>query len=438
MLIYILIIGPVNYWILKRKNRRELAWVTIPVLVFIFTGMAYLTGFQLKGNDTIINQMSVATGDVGGSDVRVNTLLGLYSPRRRSYNVVLPIESMARPISDSFSGDGSSAEAITRSSDVILTDVRVDVSGVETFIAESIQSALPIKGSASLGVNNGDIELTATVRNDSDQTLEDVTLLIGSFATKIGDMAPGEELSTTEIVGTVGSSGSVSFGPTGYGSPLMQNAEAILGTSNYYDDREAYPRWQLLQALEDEYLASGTPSANSRLLLTAWTDEQLLETAVQDENFNTASTTFYLLDMPLDDNLDGSQLVVPKNLLNWTILGSNNFYSEMIQDFYMPENSWMEVEFTPWPELAAMTVAEAAIELTTYSTQTLPLPSIRLWDWQMEEWVDVDDVVWGETAVIDPQRYLTSDNTIRLRLQNKNNTGLDIQEFYPIFTGELE
>ena len=438
LLIYILIIGPVNYWILKRKNRRELAWVTIPVLVLIFTGMAYLTGFQLKGNDTILNQMSVATGEVGGEDVRVNTLLGLYSPRRRSYNVVLPIESMARPISDSFSGGGSSAEAITRSSDVVLTDVRVDVSGVETFVAESIQSALPIKGSASLGVNNGDIELTATVRNDSDQALQNVTLLIGSFATKMGDMAPGEERSTTQVVGTVGSSGSITFASPGYGSPLMQNAETILGTSNYYDDREAYPRWQLLQALEDEYLAGGSTSTNGQLLLTAWTTEQLLETAVQDATFNTASTTLYLLNMPLDDNLDGGQLVVPQNLLNWTILGSNNMYSDIIQDFYMPENSWMEVEFTPWPELANMTVEEAAIQLITYSPQSLPLPSIRLWDWQMEAWVDVDDVVWGETAVTDPQRFLTSDNTMRFRLQNKNNTGLDIQEFYPIFTGELK
>ncbi len=94
-------------------------------------------------------------------------------------------------------------ETISRSSELILPDVRVDVSGVETFVAESIQSALPITGRASLGVKDGDIELTATVRNDSDQTLQHVTLLIGSFAAEIGDMAPGEEKSITEVVGTV-------------------------------------------------------------------------------------------------------------------------------------------------------------------------------------------------------------------------------------------
>jgi hypothetical protein len=438
LLIYILVIGPLNYIILKRKNRRELAWVTIPALVILFSGVAYLTGFQLKGNDTIINQMSVAVGEVESEDVRVNTLFGLYSPRRRSYNVVLPAESMARPITENFSGSGSSIETITRSSEVILPDVRVDVSDVETFVAESVQPALPITGKAVLEVNNGNIELMATVRNDSDQLLENVTLLISSYAVKLGDMTPGQEVSTTEIVGTVGNSGLLAFNPSGYGSPLMQNASTILGTSNYYNDREAYPRYQLLQALEDEYLAGGTTSANNRLILTFWTDETQLETAVQNQTHDTYSTSLYLLELPLQDDLSGNQLIVPLDLLSWTILGSNNMYSEMVRDFFMPESSWMEVEFTPWAQLDGMTVQDASIQLSTQSGQTsLPIPDIRLWDWQMEEWVDLDDVQWGVTAVPEPQRFLNEDNTMRLRLQNRSQTGLDIREFYPLFTGEL-
>ncbi|MBE2219981.1 MAG: hypothetical protein IAF02_00485 [Anaerolineae bacterium] len=438
LLIYILVIGPLNYVILKRKNRRELAWVTIPILVIFFSGAAYLTGFQLKGNDTIINQMSVAVGEVGSEDVRVNTLLGLYSPRRRSYNMVLPAASMARPITENFDGRGSSVEAVTRGSEVVLTDVRVDVSGVETFVAESVQPMLPITGKGTLQVNNGNIELTASVRNDSDQALEDVTLLISAYAVALGDMAPGQAVSTTEIVGTVDNSGALSFNPSGYGSPLMQNASTILGTSNYYDDREAYPRYMLLQALEDEYLAGSSLTANNTLMLTFWTDEVLLETAVQNQTHNTASTTLYLLELPLQDDLNGTMLAVPLDLLNWTILGSNNMYSESVRDFYMPESSWVEVEFTPWTQFANMAVTDVAVQLASQSGQTsAPVPAVRLWDWQTGEWVDLDDVVWGETAVPDPQRFLTKDNTIRLRLQNKSQTGLDIHEFYPLLTGEL-
>ena len=439
LLIYILVIGPLNYWILKRKNRRELAWITIPMIVLFFSGLAYLTGFQLKGNDTIINQMSVAVGEAGSDDVRVNTLLGLYSPRRRSYDVVLPENSMARPLLENF-GNSSAIDTITRGSEVILPDVRVDVSDVETVAAESIQSALPLTTKATLGVSEGNIEpLNATVRNDSEQQLENVVLLIGTYAVKLGDMAPGAELSTAEIVGTVDDSGLITINPAGYGSPLMRNATTILGKNNYYDDPIAYPRYQLLQALEDEYIAGNTTSSGNGLMLTAWTDEAQLETAVRDQEFSTHATTLYLLEVPLQDDLSGNKLVVPLNLLNWSILGNSNMYSESVTDFYMPESSWMEVEFTPWPELADMNIEEIDIHLENQSGLTGSVsPSVRMWDWEAEAWVDLNGATWGETAVSDPQRYLTADNIMRLRLQNKHQTGLDIRQFFPIFTGELE
>ena len=438
LLIYILIIGPLNYVILKRKNRLVLAWMTIPLLSILFSGMAYLTGFQLKGNDTILNQISVATGAVDSDDVRVSTLLGLYSPRRRSYNVILPIDSMARPLTEEYSSNGTSMEAITRSNDVVLTDVRVDVSGVETFVAESIQSALPIQAEASLKIKDGDIEMTVTVRNDSQVSLADVTVIASSYAVALGDIAPGVEVSKAEVVGAVGASGVVSFRSTGYGSPLMANADTILGTSDYYNDRDAYPRWQLLQALEDEYLAGGSTVPSNQVTLLAWSDAVQLETAVENQDPNTYSTTLYLLEMNVQEDLGSGRLTVPLDLLNWTVLGSNNMYSEMIQDFYMPEASWMEVEFSPWQELAGMTVAETAVFLSNQSgDSSYPVPTVRLWDWAADEWVDLDDAVWGETAVPDPQRFLTDNNTIRLRLQNKSITPLDVHEFYPLFTGEL-
>ncbi|MCA9872246.1 MAG: hypothetical protein KC441_01270, partial [Anaerolineales bacterium] len=141
LLVYVVVIGPVNYIILKRRNRRELAWVTIPLLVLAFSAIAYLTGFQLKGNETIINEMSVALGSVESSQMRVQSLLGLYSPRRQTYSLNLPATTAARPLLNGYS-DSPNVGAITRGSDLTLTDVRVDVSDVAPFLADSVQPAL--------------------------------------------------------------------------------------------------------------------------------------------------------------------------------------------------------------------------------------------------------------------------------------------------------
>jgi hypothetical protein len=273
LLVYVILIGPVNYAILKKRNRRELAWLTIPALVLVFTALAYLTGFQIKGNNTIINEMSVAYGAVNSEQMRVQSLLGLYSPNRRAYDLVLPAETMGRPLTGSFGG-GSYSGPISRGSEVTLHDVRVDVGSVQSFVVDSLRPAPALVGGAILRLNDGNIELVTTLRNESDVILQNATLLLGTTAVSLGDLQPGQSINEVTRLGRAGTLGTTTpFGPSyGYGSPLLANAEIILGTSDYYNDRNAYPRWQLLQALEEEFYGGGR-QANPEIILAAWSDE---------------------------------------------------------------------------------------------------------------------------------------------------------------------
>ena len=49
--IYIVLAGPVMYIVLKKKDRRELGWITIPVLSVVFLGVV----FVLAGRSTYHN-----------------------------------------------------------------------------------------------------------------------------------------------------------------------------------------------------------------------------------------------------------------------------------------------------------------------------------------------------------------------------------------------
>jgi hypothetical protein len=141
----------------------------------------------------------------------------------------------------------------------------------------------------------------------------------------------------------------------------------------------------------------------------------------------------------LQNDLQSGSLTLPLSLLNWTILGNMDLYTDTMRDLYMTPGSWVEVEFTPWPELQRLAVDDLALQLLPVNGQTAqPVPTVRLWDWQTEAWVDMVDGGWGETAVSDPQRFLTTDNVIRLRLQNNSSAYTEVQEFYPLLTGELE
>lgn len=434
LLVYVTLIGPVNYVILRRRNRRELAWFTIPALVLVFTVLAYITGFQIKGNNTIINEMSVAYGMVNSEQMRVQSLLGLYSPNRRAYDLVLPAETMARPLTGNFGGGGSYGGPISRGSEVTLRNVRVDVGGVQPFVADSLRPAPVLTGEATLQLNNGDIELVTTLRNDSDLTLENATLLIGTTAVSLGDLRPGQTINEVTRLGRAGTLGTaVPFGPS-YGSPLLANADKILGTTNYYGDRNAFPRWQLLQALEGEFYG-GSGRAIHNALLVAWSGESQIAVSLANGAADRLHTTLYLLQIPIEQELEAGLVSVPRTLLDWEIAANSGVYPQSLENFYLPPSSWLEVNFRPWSDFQALQVTDLALYLQ--EDRGLAPPVASLWDWTKEEWVRVEDVVWGETAVANPTPFIGPDNSVKTRLENIRFEGVEVTEFYPILSGMM-
>jgi len=451
---YVIVIGPVNYWILKRRHRSELAWATIPVLVVAFSSIAYFTGFRLKGNDTILNQMSVNFARVGSERMRVQTLLGLYSPRRGSYDLIFPADAMARPFERDFGGmsGAGNIDAVSRSQALTIHGVRVDVSGTETFVANGYRPALPVSGEATLNLNGNDVSLDVIVNNDSQFVLQNAALLIGSDLISLGDLAPGESRRESQIIHGLASTagaipapgpGPVMVGAPGYASPLSYHAATLLGTSDYYNDREAFPRWQLLQAFEQDYYSSrggaGPVLPTDVATLIAWTDQATLDIEIGSGEFAEFASALYFLEFPLTQQIvSGRDVTVPLPLLNWSVLDESGTYQASIQNLYL-QGGYVEFEYQPWPEFQEMHVTQLAIAMVSQEpSMSMPLPLTRLWNWQQEAWQDVADMDWGVTPISRPARYIGPGNAVRIRLQSPGNYGSQIQEVYPVLRGDLQ
>ena len=87
LLLYILLIGPVNYLVLRRLDRREWAWLTMPALSLLFAGAAYAMGVGIRGTDVIVNQVGIVRGSAG-TDRGVGAFyVGVFSPTRQTYDV---------------------------------------------------------------------------------------------------------------------------------------------------------------------------------------------------------------------------------------------------------------------------------------------------------------------------------------------------------------
>jgi hypothetical protein len=90
ILVYILIVGPLDYFFLKKVVKRlELTWITFPTVVITISVIAYFTAYWLKGNDQRINKVDLLDIDLETQRVYGNTWFTIFSPRIQHYTVGL-------------------------------------------------------------------------------------------------------------------------------------------------------------------------------------------------------------------------------------------------------------------------------------------------------------------------------------------------------------
>ncbi len=90
ILVYIIVIGPVDFLLLKNVLRRmQLTWVTFPLAVCGFIGLAVVLQSQLKNDSVIINQVDLIDVDASSGLSRGTTWAHLYSPVTETYDLTL-------------------------------------------------------------------------------------------------------------------------------------------------------------------------------------------------------------------------------------------------------------------------------------------------------------------------------------------------------------
>ena len=86
--LYVFFLVPVNYAVLRVIDRRELAWVTIPLIVIGFSVWAYSAALSIRGRAILTRQIDIVQTTVGSNSARTDSMLWLFSPRRTSYDLV--------------------------------------------------------------------------------------------------------------------------------------------------------------------------------------------------------------------------------------------------------------------------------------------------------------------------------------------------------------
>jgi hypothetical protein len=313
---YIILVGPVNYLVLRRLDRREWAWVTVPALIVVFTVGSFGIGGLLRGSDVIVHEVGIVRGAPGTTDATIQSYLGIFSPSRSTYQVHIPGDALLSPPmnGDVFGTGASTALDVLQGDPSRVRDLDVGFGSIRTIRADASATAPDVIASLSLVEGH----LKGTVTNRSAAVMEDAAIVVGSSATKLGDIAAGASVNVDLAINNNAFNGQQMserlFGPANWdGSALSEDEQRDLVRRSVIDQITYDPMTGFPNAM---------PSDSATLM--AWGTEPVVPMEIEGQKVRRMANI--LTEIPLPFAVSG-KTVFANDLLRSSVLevGANFF-----------------------------------------------------------------------------------------------------------------
>jgi len=200
LLVYLIALVPANYLVLKRLDRKELAWVTIPLLVLIFAVGTFGVGYAAKGGSVFINRAAIIETASGQREAGEYTELGLFSPHRTSYDITVPgANALAALPNPGYSfgyrsqGGGSEMQSsgqikfVQSPEGVSLRDTSINMWAMRAF---DMQSTIDLGGTIDAALTQA-AGLSGTITNHTNYDLTNCALLYHNQWKSLGALGRG-------------------------------------------------------------------------------------------------------------------------------------------------------------------------------------------------------------------------------------------------------
>lgn len=465
--IYVLLIGPLNYLVLRRLKRPEFAWFTIPILIVGFTSVAYFAGFNLRGNSPSVNHLSVVQVWADSDVARVDAAVGIFSPRRTTYDVELENEILLRPLPKTEStgvfGGGITENnlIITEGNTYRANDIPVDAGIITTFAAEGFTKAANYDSQAVWYLSDVSEQVAIEGSFVSEIELTDAVLLIKDGVVQIGDIPANERIEFSTLVNLQEPAWNSFGNQTTFNSPfyfngrngrnlasytygynysyyygtyecpslqlwntkarIMQRHSATCDYVDGYSDLDLQSRQFLLEAVINDMDFSG--GLTTDMYVVGWSDAAPYNVDLPEHSAVINHKSLYIFQVPaqFQTTTEDRQVLVPPGLMTWTVAGRDAQNTRRDVSPYSLQLSSVEqsvLRFTPFAELKQ--VAINTLEIDLQISGSINVIAVEVYNWNTREW-DVQEVVNGENTLSfageEVADYLGPNNAVEVRLR---------------------
>lgn len=196
LFIYILMVAPLNYFVLKKLDKREYMWITVPAIAIIFGIIVYASGSGTRLSKITTNMVSVLNIDKNGN-AGSETYAGIFNSNKTKIKIAGKNGEKVLPISDQNYGQPNGQSS---NNDVMEAKIFAAENGgveytnssiLETKVLQMQQNAMNIgKIEADISMENGN--LVGTVKNTTSLDFYDCYIITPSNYYVMKDLKSGQ------------------------------------------------------------------------------------------------------------------------------------------------------------------------------------------------------------------------------------------------------
>lgn len=386
--VYIVLVGPVNYLVLRRLKKLDWGWLTIPILTLLFAFGAFGVSNQLRGSDLILNQVSIINLAQDGTPHQVESVVGLFSPTRGSFTLEIPEKSLVIPISNAY--DPFSSQSNVGSNVEIVESNPLEVRGIEinqgALQAFAIQSQAPADWRIESDLRIEGDRVRGTLLNRLDAPIVDAYVVNGERYVSVGTLEPNAPLTVDQPWSR------------------FQGSLSMLLNGNRPEDEM---RRQILSARFDYW--SGAPQTPRTTMLVGWMGSSPLDLRIK--NVAAARQANSLVLMSLRPDYVGGPIRLSMN--DWSVLelsGTGNRVFCGSANYTGVRNGEVILEFAPYSEFGVSGVESLQVHVREGLPHTIELQDLD------GNWVKQDIDAPSATDVENPERFVHPNGAVRMRL----------------------
>lgn len=409
IVIYILLVGPLMYFLLKRKDKREHAWWIIPAVSIITSIGIFAYGAKDRIVKPQIQQTSLLEVNEDGS-LSGYYMESLLSNRSGEFSFIAPKDTtMTASLRSNFGmmpEGGSFQKSVLEpgANQSTLTLRNVGYWSVNSILG---QTFIPDAGKLAIDLKVENETVTGTVTNEFPFSLKQVSIWTGSKFIDLGELAPNATLQVNEKLG----------------SAIMPPAGTAysMNTGGYQQPSTAA---ELIEARKNSAisLSATTVGSTTDPAIVAYTEDAIIPIELKDQRSELSAVNVIMQTFKPETVMSG-EFTIPSTSLGRELTSvSSGGYAEPLDggrlewfleegDYTMkwsvPEN--MPLDGVEWTELQVVNTSSNSITVQIKNVKT----------------DEMEEVPNGKRHTIEQnvQDYITAEGTIELLIHKDMANG---------------